>query len=227
VVRLRPFITRRGCKEIQSCFVTPKLFELLGRVAGLGGIALGVLLVVFRDVVRKNVFPKLTNEQAYRTLNLILVLTFAMATLGLAAWVYVAENPRAMVTENPKTTEDRSNQKEALAQLNEMLRPIYLSRFAPRDLPAEERAVLQGHAKRLKDAEASKIVVEGHVDEESPNVNLPISRIMAETVAEYLEHEGIPASSIEIIGYGAERPMKPGRSRYNTRVEIRVVALKP
>jgi hypothetical protein len=30
----------------------------LGQIAGIGGIALGVLLLLFRDVIRKAVFPR-------------------------------------------------------------------------------------------------------------------------------------------------------------------------
>jgi hypothetical protein len=66
------------------------LFETLGKVAGIGGVAFGVLLLIFQEVIRKNVFPKLSDESAYRAIRLILVLTFLIAALGIGAWIYVS-----------------------------------------------------------------------------------------------------------------------------------------
>ena len=56
--------------------MTNDVLRIVGQVAGIGGIALGVLLIVFRDVIRKAIFPKLTKDQGYRLLRLIAVLTF-------------------------------------------------------------------------------------------------------------------------------------------------------
>lgn len=64
------------------------LFETLGRIAGIGGIALGVLLLLFRDVIRRNIFPNLTRDQAYKIIRLVLVLTFLIALAGIGAWVW-------------------------------------------------------------------------------------------------------------------------------------------
>ena len=36
------------------------LLQTLGQIAGIGGLSVGVALLVFRDVIRKNIFPKLT-----------------------------------------------------------------------------------------------------------------------------------------------------------------------
>ncbi len=56
-------------------------------VAGLGGLALGVLLLVFRDVVRKAIFPKLSRAQAFRLLMTIVVLVWAASIAGIIAYV--------------------------------------------------------------------------------------------------------------------------------------------
>jgi Protein of unknown function (DUF4019) len=77
---------------------TSQLILKAAQVAGIGGIALGVLLLLFRDVIRKNMFPMLGQTQAYRLIKLILILTFTIAALGLGAWVYV----------HTKSTEDNS-----------------------------------------------------------------------------------------------------------------------
>ena len=65
------------------------ILETVGKIAGLGGLALGVFLLLFRDVIRKNIFPNLTRSQAFRLLMLVLVLVWSVALAGIAAWVYV------------------------------------------------------------------------------------------------------------------------------------------
>jgi nitrate reductase gamma subunit len=65
------------------------ILETVGKIAGLGGLALGVFLLLFRDVIRKKIFPNLTRSQAFRLLMLVLVLVWSVALAGIAAWVYV------------------------------------------------------------------------------------------------------------------------------------------
>jgi hypothetical protein len=59
-------------------------------VAGIGGIALGVFLLLFRDIIRKNIFPRLPAAEAYRLLRLITGAVWSVAIIGISAWVYVA-----------------------------------------------------------------------------------------------------------------------------------------
>lgn len=66
-------------------FETLKMF---GQVAGLAGLSLGVLLILFRDIIRKKIFPDLTKEHAYRLLRLIVILVWSIAVLGIGAWAY-------------------------------------------------------------------------------------------------------------------------------------------
>lgn len=65
------------------------LLETLGKIAGVGGISLGLVVLVFRDVIRKNIFPSLTKAQAYKVIRQTVWLTFVLATIGLVSWVYV------------------------------------------------------------------------------------------------------------------------------------------
>ena len=58
----------------------------LGKVAGVAGIALGVLLLVFRDVLRRTVFAALNPQNSYRLLRLIIVLTWSVAIAGMVIW---------------------------------------------------------------------------------------------------------------------------------------------
>ena len=65
------------------------MLEVVGQVAGIGGLSLGVLLLLFREIIRKNIFPNLTKTQAYSIIKLIVVLTFIVAAFGIVAWVYI------------------------------------------------------------------------------------------------------------------------------------------
>lgn len=68
------------------------ILKVVGQIAGIGGIALGVFLLIFRDIIRKNIFPTLTKEQAYRLIRLMVVLAFITAVIGVSAWVYTSKS---------------------------------------------------------------------------------------------------------------------------------------
>ncbi len=40
------------------------VLKVVGQVAGIGGLALGVFLLLFRDIIRKNIFPKLPHRRS-------------------------------------------------------------------------------------------------------------------------------------------------------------------
>lgn len=63
------------------------VLKIVGQVAGIGGLALGVLLLLFRQVIAKNIFASLTKEQSYRLLRLILTFVWSIAALGIVAWL--------------------------------------------------------------------------------------------------------------------------------------------
>jgi hypothetical protein len=77
-----------------------KLLEIVSQVAGIGGVSLGVLLIVFREIIRKNIFPKLPPEQAYRLLRLITGAVWSVAVIGILAWVYVTVGPRGVTAKD-------------------------------------------------------------------------------------------------------------------------------
>ncbi len=66
-----------------------ELLKTFGQIAGIGGLALGVFLLLFRDIIAKNIFPQLAKKDAYRLLRLISFLIFLIAAFGLAAWVLI------------------------------------------------------------------------------------------------------------------------------------------
>jgi hypothetical protein len=61
----------------------------LGQIAGLGGMALGVLLVVYRNTLEKDFLPKggLNSNQAYNIMFAVLLFTFGIASVGILAWI--------------------------------------------------------------------------------------------------------------------------------------------
>lgn len=72
-----------------------EIIKAVAQAAGIGGVALGVLLLLFREVIRKNLFPDLSREQGYKLIRLVVSLTFAIAVLGIGAWVWVQKPPGA------------------------------------------------------------------------------------------------------------------------------------
>jgi hypothetical protein len=59
-------------------------------VAGIGGLALGVFLLLFRDIIRKNIFPKLPAPEAYRLSRLITWAVWSIAVIGIGAGILVS-----------------------------------------------------------------------------------------------------------------------------------------
>ncbi len=61
----------------------------LGQVAGIGGIALGVFMLLFRDLIRRifvNIFPQLTKQQTSEIIKLAMILIWSLALVGIMAW---------------------------------------------------------------------------------------------------------------------------------------------
>ena len=67
------------------------LLKNVGMVAGIGGVALAVLMTVFREVIRKNIFAQLDSQAGYRLLRLMLLLTWSVAIIGVAAWFFAKQ----------------------------------------------------------------------------------------------------------------------------------------
>jgi len=67
-----------------------QLLEALGKIAGIGGIALGVFVLLFEEVIRKNIFPMLSDDHASGLIRQFMYLTFVVAVCGIGAWAYVA-----------------------------------------------------------------------------------------------------------------------------------------
>jgi len=62
----------------------------VGKVAGIGGLGFGIFFLLFREVIRKNIFPRLSDQEAYQLIRQFMYLTFGMAVLGLGAWIFLS-----------------------------------------------------------------------------------------------------------------------------------------
>jgi len=62
------------------------------KVAGIGGGAIAGAVWVFRDVIRKNIFPKLAAAEAYRLLRLIVLLAGLIGVAGIGSWTAIELN---------------------------------------------------------------------------------------------------------------------------------------
>lgn len=67
-----------------------EILKTMGAVAGIGGLALGVFFLLFRDVIRKNIFPKMGKTQGYRLIRLFMILVFSIAVVGIGAYVVIS-----------------------------------------------------------------------------------------------------------------------------------------
>ncbi|MBD8604532.1 hypothetical protein IFT80_17960 [Pseudomonas sp. CFBP 8771] len=67
--------------------------RVIVQIAGVGGLGLTVFLIIFREIIRKNIFPQLQNEHSYRIILVMLSFTFVIALAGLGAWVWIQTHP--------------------------------------------------------------------------------------------------------------------------------------
>jgi hypothetical protein len=79
--------------------------KTLGQILGIGGLALGVFFILFRDLLRKSIFPTLKKDDAYRLLRLIAVLIWSVAVVGIGAWMWGERQPpkRSIITTGPQS----------------------------------------------------------------------------------------------------------------------------
>ncbi len=95
-----------------------EILKIVGQIAGIGGIAFGVLLLLFKEVIRKNIFPNLTKIQGFKIIKLILLLVWSIAIIGIVAWFFLELNKSNI--NNSKDKQDTiTNQTEVEINGNE------------------------------------------------------------------------------------------------------------
>ena len=66
------------------------LLEKLGKIAGIAGIAVGALVLIFGGIIQKNIFPGMTKEQGFRVIRMMIISASMLALIGIVAWVYTS-----------------------------------------------------------------------------------------------------------------------------------------
>jgi hypothetical protein len=69
-----------------------EILKTFGGIAGLAGLAVGLILLLYREIIRKNVFPTLTKKHAYLLLRTIAVLSWSVAIVGILCWAWSNSN---------------------------------------------------------------------------------------------------------------------------------------
>lgn len=86
------------------------------------------------------------------------------------------------------------------------LQDVYFD-FDQSGLRSDARTTLEENAKLLRTKETGKVLIEGHCDERGTSAyNLILGEQRAKSVKRYLENLGVPASQLQIVSYGKERP---------------------
>jgi hypothetical protein len=90
----------------------PQVLEIVGKIAGIGGLSVGVFLLLFRDVIRKKIFAQLTKEQSYNLLKWVLILTWSLAIVGIGAMMYSQSVIDSQVHNNSGKERQKSEQND-------------------------------------------------------------------------------------------------------------------
>lgn len=71
------------------------ILESLGKIAGLAGISIGLVALIFKSIIRRKIFPTLEPERAYMIISRIINMSFILALLGLLCWLYLTNKEEA------------------------------------------------------------------------------------------------------------------------------------
>ncbi|HOP26758.1 MAG TPA: peptidoglycan-associated lipoprotein Pal [Candidatus Sabulitectum sp.] len=96
------------------------------------------------------------------------------------------------------------------------------------ELSAQMLEVLMADAGYMMTNTGFRVLLEGHCDERGTiDYNLALGERRAQSVYDYLVNYGIPASRLETVSYGKERPFVTGTDEWaysqNRRVHLRVL----
>jgi len=107
------------------------ILKVAGQIAGIGGLAIGLATIIFREVIHKNIFPNLTKHQAFRLIRLIVILTWSIALAGIAAWVVTSlTHPSEPGTPTVSLVVDLS---EPISEQVQLFAEDRVEVFAPKD----------------------------------------------------------------------------------------------
>ena len=89
-------------------------------------------------------------------------------------------------------------------------RSIYYE-YDKADLKADDRQLIEQHARYLREHPGTKVRIEGNADERgSSEYNLALGQRRAEGVARALRAGGVAEDRLEAVSFGKEKPRNPG-----------------
>ena len=115
----------------------------------------------------------------------------------------------------------------ASSQASKILQPVYFD-FDSYAIRADAKPTLMADGKAIKDNTSWGLVtIEGNTDERgSEEYNLALGERRANSVRQYLQDLGVPASRLAVVSFGESKPRAMGHDesawRYNRRVEFSV-----
>ena len=144
-------------------------------------------------------------------------IAFAVALVGALAACHsgtkLNENPtQGAVTTQPSsnavapvTVDELNNPNSPLAK-----RSVYFD-FDKYDVSSQYTSLLQAHAQYLQAHPQRHILIQGNTDERgTAEYNLALGQKRAQAVLQALEADGVPASQMEAVSLGKEKPMAQG-----------------
>lgn len=64
-----------------------KLLESLAKITGIGGLSLGVLLILYKIILEKDIFSQVTKNQTHSLFKLSMILIWSIALVGISGWM--------------------------------------------------------------------------------------------------------------------------------------------
>lgn len=149
-----------------------------------------------------------------------LTITATILTLLASCSTTDEEMFQEQAPESAATTVQQGPSAAELAEMREreqmLAVTVFYFDFDKSDLKSEARDSLTYHAQRLKENASMRVRLEGHADERgTPEYNLALGERRAIAVQRYLQVQGVPASQMEVISYGEERPSAQGTGESN------------
>lgn len=90
------------------------IVKAVSQIAGPAGLAMGVFLILMRDVIAKNIFPGLTKKHANGIIRILIFASWSIVVFAIFAWAYVSTNQSAQnsqaVSYPPLSSDSLKNQ---------------------------------------------------------------------------------------------------------------------
>lgn len=65
------------------------ILKVLAQIAGIGGVSLGILFLLFRNIITRTLTKTLPSEKAFSLVRLIIILTFSISIVGLLGYFMI------------------------------------------------------------------------------------------------------------------------------------------